>query len=118
MNVKFKWSKDFFKIRAQKFKEAQDYVDSECVKRMEPYVPVARKRFRNAGRLRDSVKIAEPGKIVYTARFSRSDYYSTKNHKHGGNPNAQRLWFEVMKRESGAQILRGAAAIAGGKAKK
>lgn len=118
MDVKLKWGKGFFKTKAKKFEEAQEYVDTECIKLMEPYVPVAKKRFKNAGKLRDSVKIAEPGKIVYTARFARSDYYATKNHKRGGNPNAQRMWFEVMKRESGAQILRGAAAIAGGKPKK
>lgn len=118
MNVKLKWNRNFYKVRAKRFKQAQNYVDTECVKRMEPYVPVGRKSYHNSGKLKASVRIKEPGKIVYTAPFSRHDYYSTVNHSHGGNPNAKRLWFEVMKKESGEKILRGTAVIVGGKVKK
>ncbi len=78
---------------------------------MDPYVPVAKKSYRNAGKLRKSVTISSPGKIEYTAPFSRHDYYSPVDHTHGGNPNAKRLWFEVMKTNHKEQILRGAAAI-------
>lgn len=106
--------------RKKRFQEAQAYLDSECLRLMTPLVPVAKKRFDNAGKLRDSGKIAEPGKIVYTAPFARNDYYAFKNHKppHGGNPLGERMWFEVMKQRHGASLLHGAAAIVGGKAKK
>lgn len=79
------------------------------------------------------------GKIVYNSPYARYQYYgklmvssitgsarakrgekkiltnkdlqySTSRH-----PQAQRLWFEVMKKQHGAAILRGAARIAGGK---
>ena len=118
MNVKLNWRRDFQKIFSKKFRAAQNYVDEECIKRMEPYVPVGRKSYHNAGKLKASVKIEKPGKIVYTAPFARHDYYSTVSHLHGGNPDAQRMWFEVMKQESGRSILKHAAEIAGGKAKK
>lgn len=104
--------------RKQKLKAAQDYVDSECLRLMTPYVPVGLPEYKNSGKLRDSGKVERRGRIVYTAPKARHDYYNRKvNHKHGGNPNATALWFETMKTKHGAAILRGAAAIAGGKAK-
>ena len=111
------WNKAAMKKREKTFGEAQNYVDKQCVRQMTPYVPVGRPSFEKSGRLRDSVKIAKPGKIIFTAPFAKNDYYSTVDHKHGGNPRARRLWFEVMKFQHGEAILRGAARIAGGKAK-
>ena len=104
--------------RKQLFRKAQAYIDSECIMRMTPYVPVARKHWHNAGKLRDSVQNPEPGVICYTAPFARHDYNATVNHRHGGNPAAQRRWFEFMKMKDAAAILRGAAAIVGGRAKR
>lgn len=114
MKAKLIWSSNFAKCNARMFENMQTYVDKECLRQMTPYVPVGLPRFKNSGKLRDSAKIAQPGKIVYTAPFAKSDYYAVKNHKppHGGNPKGTRLWFEVMKKNHGAQILRGAAAIA------
>lgn len=105
--------------RKQRLKAAQDYVDSECLRLMTPYVPVGLPEYKNSGKLRDSGKVERPGRIVYTAPRARKDYYNVKkvNHKNGGNPNAVDRWFEFMKKKDGAAILRGAAAIAGGKAK-
>ncbi len=117
--VKLVWDKRSMIQRKKHFAAAQDYVDEQCVEKMTPYVPVALPRYSNAGKLRDSAAIQKPGVIVYTAPKARSDYYAIKNHKppHGGNPNGTRLWFEVMKKTHRQAILRGAAAIAGGKAK-
>lgn len=95
---------------------AQAYIDAQCVEKMTPFVPVGLPRFQNSGKLRDSVQIKEPGCIIYTSPFAKHDYYSTVNHQHGGNKEAQRLWFEPMKRQHKGAILRGAAAIAGGRA--
>ena len=114
--VKLELDKSQEKQRREKFKAAQDYVDSECLRLMTPYVPVGLPKYKNSGALRDSGKIASPGKIVYTAKKARHDYYNRKvNHRHGGNPNATPLWFETMKKKHGKAILRGAAALIGGK---
>ncbi|MCC8135065.1 MAG: minor capsid protein [Ruminococcus sp.] len=115
MNVKLIWNKTFASKSKKAFSKIQDCIDSECVSKMTPYVPVALSEYSNAGKLRDSVKIKSQGEIVYTAPFARSDYYAVKNHTppHGGNPQGSRLWFEVMKSKHGDEILRGAAAIAG-----
>lgn len=113
------WNKAALAGRRKKLAEAQNYVDKTCIEKMTPYVPVSLDKFNNSGKLRDSVKIQSPGVIIYTAPFAKGDYYAVKNHKppHGGNPNGERLWFEVMKTRHGEEILRGAAKIAGGKAK-
>lgn len=119
MRAKLVLSKSFMPVRRLRFEKAQDYIDKQCAEKMTPYVPVGLSRYRNAGKLRDSVQIKSPGAIVYTAPFARRDYYAVKNHKppHGGNPNGSRLWFEVMKSRHGEEILRGAAKITGGKPK-
>lgn len=119
MQAKVVINKSKLNERKQRFKVAQDYVDKECLKLMTPYVPVGLPKFKNSGALRDSGKVASPGKVVYTNTWARSNYYNLqhRNFKNGGNPNATPLWFETMKQKHGSAILRGAAAITGGKAK-
>lgn len=118
MDIELKWDKGQEKQHREKLKAAQDYVDSECLRLMTPYVPVGLPEYKNSGTLRDSGKILYPGKIVYTAKKARHDYYNRKvNHRHGGNPNATPLWFETTKKKHGKAILRGAAALIGSKTK-
>ncbi len=117
MGVKLIWNVRTKIERQRKLEEAQNHVDADCLKYMTYYVPVGLPYYQNSGKLRDSGKIAEPGKITYTAPFCKNDYYNTSiNHRHGGNPNATALWFETMKSKHKTEILREAAAIVGGKA--
>ncbi|MBP5362859.1 MAG: hypothetical protein J6Y71_07580 [Ruminococcus sp.] len=111
------WSSSFGTLQTARFSAAQAYIDKECVKYMTPLVPVALPKFRNAGKLLRSVKIVSAGRIYYLSEHSRYSYYIRSNHRHGGNPQAKRMWFEPMKRQYKGAILRGAAAIAGGRAK-
>lgn len=118
MNVKLVLNKSSIKDRKKRLEDAQDYVDKKSLELMTLYVPVGLPRYKNSGKLRDSGKVASRGKIVYTAPKARGDYYNkTINHRHGGNPNATALWLETMKSKHKQAILRGAAKIAGGKAK-
>lgn len=118
MNVRLIWNYAALSKRKKRFEVAQNYIDSECLRLMLPYVPVGLSRYRNTGALRSSAKIYSPGIIVFTSRFARHDYYNKRvDHRHGGNPNATALWFEPMKAKHGKSILRGTAAIVGGKAK-
>ena len=112
--VNLEWNTAAQRVRQTRFKQAQNYIDKKAVDYMMPYVPVARPFWHNAGKLRDSARIAEPGRIEFTAPFARNDYYARKNHKeHGGNPNGRRLWFEYMKVQDGQKILMGARRIIG-----
>ncbi len=116
MNCTLIINKASVKKRQAAMDKAQSYIDSESLRLMTPYVPVGLPRFRNSGKLRDSGKVDSPGVIVYTAPKARSDYYNDKvDHAHGGNPHAQRLWFEVMKAKHCKELLRGACKITGGK---
>ena len=114
MNIKFSWAKNFDSKVKKTLKNAQKCVDSECIEKMTEFVPVGLPRYRNAGKLRDSVKIKEAGKIIYTAPFAKHDYYSEVNHENGGNPNASRLWFEVMKSKYKKEILQDVSEITRG----
>lgn len=116
MRTMLRWNRNFGALQTARFRAAQAYIDRECVKRMTPFVPVALPKYRNAGKLLRSVKIISPGRIYFLADHSRYAYYIRSNHRHGGNPQGQRLWFEPMKRQHKGAILRGAAAIAGGRA--
>lgn len=106
MNVKLQWRKGFKQSNDKMFQDVQERVDKLCVERMTPYVPVAHSKYANAGQLRDTVRIAKPGKIIYTQRFAKRQYYEPYDHSKSGNPKGCRLWFEVMKSESKGLILR------------
>lgn len=115
IKVKLTWVKGFITRKTKRFEEAQTYIDEQCVEKMSEFVPVASSVYENAGALRDSVKIDEPGKIIYTAPFAEHQYYDELNHQNSGNPNAERLWFEVMKEKYSEDIRNGAGEIVGKK---
>lgn len=111
MDIRLVWAKNFNPKVKKMFRNAQNYVDNQCIEKMTEFVPVGLPRFRNSGKLRDSVEIKEAGTIIYTAPFARHDYYSTVNHQNGGNPQARRLWFEVMKNKYVREIRQGVSNI-------
>lgn len=115
MTVSLRWDRRFPVQKRHIFNKAQRYVDTQCLAYMTPYVPVAPPRFRNAGRLRDSGRIAAPGHIVYTAPLARHGYYANVDHRNGGNPAATRLWFETMKTRHARQICAGTQKLIGGR---
>lgn len=87
--------------RKQQFHEAQKYVDSEVLRRCEPYVP------KQTGNLREKgwsgTKIGS-GVVQYTADYARPRYYSgrAKNRLQG------KFWLTRMKADHKEQILSGA----------
>lgn len=113
MNCTLVFDRHSLRRRQKNMKKAQAYVDTECIKRMGPFVPVGLPRFNNSGKLAASAQVKQAGRIEYTAPFAEHDYYAEVDHSHGGNPRAQRLWFEVMKAENCKPILIGAAKILG-----
>lgn len=115
MGSRFVMDKAVLKERREAAARAQAFIDRACVQEMTIYVPAALPRYKHAGKLRDSVRIPEPGKIVYTAAFAKREYYGVFNHTNSGNPGAKRLWFEVMKKRKKEAIRQEAARIIGGK---
>lgn len=115
VGYKFVYNSAAIIMRRNRLGAAQDYIDREVLKRCAPYTPVGLERYQNSGKLLASAEICKRGRIRYTAPFSRHDYYANVNHKRGGNPNARRMWFEVVKANYGKKMLISAAKIAGGK---
>lgn len=88
--------------------EIQRYIDSEVLRRCEPYVP------RDTGELiRSGVRNTEvgSGKVVYNTPYARRWYYEPA--KFQGAPKRGNYWFDRMCNEGGREaILRGCVAIA------
>lgn len=140
MNVDIKWDPQEVNERMDK---AQMFIDSECIRLMSPYTPFRTGTLERSATLGT---VIGSGKIVYNAPYARYQYYGVVygpnipiyengilvgfrspkqkrptnrmlNYSTARHPQAQRLWFEVMKKKYGGAILRGAAAVAGGSAK-
>lgn len=138
MQVELAWNKTFGKDSAMKFDTAQKFIDSECIQKMERYTPAKNLILSKAAVL--GTKIGS-GRIVVISPYGRYQYYgklmvssisgsawakqgekkalTSKELQYSAarHPQAQRLWFEVTKKQYGPAILRGAARRAGGKPK-
>ena len=141
-SFEFKWSPDFGAVMTQRLNEAQQFIDSECMRLMVPYTP------RRNGMLEQSVKLGTvigSGTLRYLSPYARYLYYGEvygpnipifeggqlvgffspkgqKKHPTGRqmnydtsrHPQAGKLWFERMKADHADEICEGAAKIAGG----
>lgn len=113
--------------------EVQQFIDSECIRLMKPYTPflsgdledsVTLNTVIGSGLLQQNIPYAAYmyyGKLMVSSTTGSSYAnageskvltdidlnYSTANH-----PNAGKLWFERMKADKKAQILKGAQQIA------
>lgn len=113
VTARLEWNEGFGVERTQKFQDAQKFVDSEVLRLDAPYVPFQTGMLQKSGILGT---VIGSGEVNYIAPYAAAQYYGTADSRsydarRGGH------WFERMKIDHRDQILRGAAAIAGGKAK-
>lgn len=95
------WNSGFARKKGQAFESAQEFVDSECIRCMEPLTP------RRTGMMIKSAKfgtVIGSGNIEYLAPYARRQYYEHKEKAH---------WFETMKASKKDVIPKGAEQIAG-----
>ena len=95
------WNSGFARKKGQASESAQEFVDSECIRCMEPLTP------RRTGMMIKSAKLGTvigSGNIEYLAPYARRQYYEHKEKAH---------WFETMKASKKDVILKGAEEIAG-----
>lgn len=95
------WNSGFARKKGQALESAQEFVDSECIRCMEPLTP------RRTGMMIKSAKLGTvigSGNIEYLAPYARRQYYEHKEKAH---------WFETMKASKKDVILKGAEQIAG-----
>lgn len=135
MEVNLAWKQVFGKERTERFQSAQAFVDSECIRLMVPYTPMLNGILMKSPTLGTEIG---SGQIVYQNPYARFQYYgklmvssitgsafassgeskvltdkdltyNTSRHALAGA-----FWFERMKADKGAQILKGAAKYSGG----
>lgn len=138
IEVNLAWNKAFGKEQTDRFSTVQKFVDSECIRLMVKYTPARNNILYKSATL--GTKIGS-GHIYYNSPYARYLYYGEiygpnfpiyeqgqlvgfysppQKHPTGRkmqydkarHPQAQKLWFEVMKTNHKEQILKGAAAIA------
>lgn len=85
----------------QQFQKAQEYVDSEVLRRAEPYVPMKTGKLRQSGH--EGTKIGS-GTVKYTAPYARPRYFKGRA-KRGLQG---KFWFSRMKSDHKEKILSGA----------
>lgn len=98
-----KWAPGYSRKKAEDFTKAQEFVDSETLRKMNPLTP------RRTGMLIKSATLGTvigSGTIQYLAPYARRQYYEHKT---------KRLWFETMKKAHGEAIRKGAARFVAGK---
>lgn len=108
---KIEWDKDFGKNRTKNFLSAQQYVDSETLRRNAPYMPKITGTLIRTGTL--GTRIGS-GEVRYVAPYARRQYYDTAQTR-SYDPKRGGKWFERMKIDHKDSILRGAKKIAGAK---
>lgn len=105
--AKLEWAPGFEKKKNQDYSKAQEFVDSECLRHMNPLTP------RRTGVLIKSATLGTvigSGQIKYLAPYGRRQYYEHK----GGAGQRGAKWFERMKAAHKDSIMKGANQIAGG----
>ena len=101
VTAKLEWAPGFAKQKQQSFSNAQEFVDSECLRYMNPLTP------RLTGFMIKSATLGTvigSGSIEYLAPYARRQYYEHKE---------KARWFETMKASKKDVIMKGANRIAG-----
>lgn len=101
VTAKLEWPPGFAKRKQAAFLNAQEFVDSECLRYMNPLTP------RLTGLMIKSATLGTvigSGSIEYLVPYARRQYYEHKEKAH---------WFETMKASKKDVILKGANRIAG-----
>lgn len=97
VTARLEWNPGFEPGMEKGFENAQEFVDSECIRRMNPETP------RRTGALIKSATLGTvigSGEIDQIAPYARRQYYEHKEKSY---------WFERMKNRHKDSILKGAA---------
>ena len=107
VTARLTWNKGFGQQMSMVYDEAQTFVDSEVIRRMNPYVPMDSGFLKMSATL---LTVLGSGQVVQMAPYARKWYYTPA--KFSGAPKRGTYWFERMKNEGGKEaILRGAKLI-------
>lgn len=108
--VEFDEVKSLNKRGLNKGGKVQQFIDSEVIRKMDPYTPFRDGVLKNSPSRQSTIG---SGKIVQQTPYARRWYYTHANFS--GAPMRGMKWFERMKQSHKSDILKGAAQIAGAK---
>ncbi|MGN1410984.1 MAG: minor capsid protein [Oscillospiraceae bacterium] len=110
--AELQWNKAFAKNRTKGFNSVQVFIDSEVLRKCDPYVPMDTGMLKKSGILGT---VVGSGEVIYIAPYARKQYY---NNSGNGNHNKSGLrgsfWFERMKADHKNEIFEGAKKIVKG----
>lgn len=109
--AKLEWNTDFQPKHQQRFSRAQKFIDSEVLRRSEPYIPLLTGMLVKSGILGT---VPGSGLVSWIAPYARKNYYLARKPGSQTGPLRGPLWFERMKAVDGQDIIAGARRIAGG----
>lgn len=99
--ARLEWAPGFAQKKAEEFSRAQAFVDSECLRYMNPLTPRRTGMLIKSGTLGT---VVGSGSIEYLAPYARRQYYEHKT---------KARWFETMKASHKDAIREGAEKLAG-----
>ena len=102
------WNAGFGQKKSAAFLNAQEFVDSECLRHCDPLTPRLSGTLIKSGTLGT---VIGSGSLEYLAPYARKQYYENP----GGKGNRGPLWFERMKASKKETIRKGAGRIIDGK---
>ena len=91
---------DFTVKSKENFRQAQIYVDSEVIRRTEPYIPILTGALKDSGKT--GTKIVS-GVVQYPVEYARPRYYKGRK----GKGLRGKYFFHRMKADHKEDILRG-----------
>ena len=109
---------DFTDKSQKNIRQAQDYVDSECLRYLPDYTPISKDKgynkrlkkvipFTGKGKMSKAHKVERPGVIINTEPKARREYYVNKGFSSKDGHNRGKFWLERMKADHKADILKG-----------
>lgn len=104
IKCELKWNEGFGEKKREEFTRAQEVVDSECLRYMNPLTPMRTGMMIKSATLGTTIG---SGELIYLAPYARRQYYNNA----GGSPahpQAKGMWFETMKASYRDAILRAA----------
>lgn len=107
LKARLQWNEGFGQKKSEDFSKAQEFVDSECLRYMNPLTPRLSGAMIKSGTLGTTIG---SGQIDYVSPYARRQYY-----ENNGQGERGRLWFERMKAQHKDDIQRGAENFATGK---
>ena len=109
MKMEIRWKEGFGPEMTKNFRGAQEFIDSECLRLCDQFVPKDTGILKQSGIMHT---VIGSGELRYRTVYARRWYYMPAAFQEA--PQRGNYWFERMKQQYKDKILAGAKKIAGG----